>query len=242
MIASDWTSVEFFSLSDKQKHKSAAELLRKIYQGNNSCWTLYRKVESWLELTSLDSMSHKALSDRFHYHLKLSFASLQEHNLLPIRTEDTISDEPFLPIAIVLDNLRSAFNVGSILRTTEAFRLGTVYFHGATAFIDNPKVQKTSMGTSNLVPCLPLTQLDQLPRPFIGLETADNAPSIHEFRFPNSFSLFLGNEEYGLSDTLLSEMDFLIQIPLVGSKNSLNVASAYAIAASTLRSKISSYS
>jgi tRNA G18 (ribose-2'-O)-methylase SpoU len=139
-----------------------------------------------------------------------------------------------LPISIYLDNLRSAFNVGSILRTTEAFRLGQVCFAKNTPFIDNLKVLKTAMGTFDKVHCVKEAQLNDLPRPLIALETDPNAPSIFDFTFPPSFTLMLGNEEYGLSEEALSQKSAIVRIPLYGFKNSLNVASAFAIAAGVI--------
>ena len=59
--------------------------------------------------------------------------------------------------------------------------------------------------------------------------------SIYDFTFPEKFTLILGNEEYGLSDEWLNQCDQIVTIPMWGFKNSLNVASAYAIAAYEIR-------
>ncbi|MBM3207547.1 MAG: RNA methyltransferase [Chlamydiae bacterium] len=231
----NWNQAKFLALPHEQKHKKASEILREISIGNEYLIDEYNKICQWLQMEPLTSKSPETLSNRFHYHLKEANVSWQEHNLLIVRKNDKQSNTPFLNIAIYLDNLRSAFNVGSILRTVEAFRLGQIYFSPSTPFIDNPKVQKTSMNTFDKVNCHKIDNLDGLPRPFIALETADFAPSITEFSFPDSFTLILGNEEYGLSETVLKQVDHFVQIPLVGSKNSLNVASAFAIAAATIR-------
>jgi tRNA G18 (ribose-2'-O)-methylase SpoU len=230
-----WTPSKFLSLPQKQRHKKASELLRELFLGNVSIRQEYEKLCEFMGISFLESLEHEAISQRFHYHLKESGVNWQEHNLLHIRTQDSPSEAPFLPIAIYLDDLRSAFNVGNILRTTEAFRLGKVFFSSATPFIDNPKVQKTSMGVINQLSCEVNTDIQSLPRPFIALETAEDAPIIHQFSFPKKFTLFLGNEEYGLSQKILQSCDNYLQIPLQGSKNSLNVASAFAIAAAEIR-------
>lgn len=230
-----WTENKFLNLPKEQQHKKASELLREIHHGRMDLSEVYHKMCSWLALPSIDSGSFQALSDRFHMHLGQAGVSWQEHNLLVIRSSDKESSVPFLPIAIYLDNLRSAFNVGSILRTVEAFRIGAVYFSSATPFIDNVKVQKTSMGTFDKIACQQISSLESLPRPFVALETADFAPPIGSFTFPESFTLLLGNEEYGLSKEVLTMVDQFVQIPLLGNKNSLNVASAFAIAASVIR-------
>lgn len=232
-----WTEGEFLKLSKRFRHKIAEQLLRKFYQ-NKSAHDLasYRKIEPWLNLPPLDIDNFPQFSDRYHIHRTQANLDIKEHTLLttPMHQVDTPSTTPYLPISIYLDNLRSAFNVGSILRTTEAFRLGTLCFSPITPYIDNPKVQKTSMWTYDKVPCKQQSIDTSLPRPWIALETLPEAPSVLEFPFPSTFTLFLGNEEYGLSPELLAGCDACVQIPLHGFKNSLNVASAYAIAAASI--------
>jgi tRNA G18 (ribose-2'-O)-methylase SpoU len=96
-------------------------------------------------------------------------------------------------------------------------------------------VIKTAMGCHDKVRCFDLNENISLPRPIIALETAKNAPSIYEYRFPETFTLILGNEEYGISDEWLKQCDQIVTIPMYGFKNSLNVASAFAIAAHEIR-------
>jgi tRNA G18 (ribose-2'-O)-methylase SpoU len=237
------TEGEFLRLSERFRHKQAARLLRAFHErGENRILILYRRVENWCALSRLPEEDFCALSDRYHMHLTIAGISWKEHNLLsgPFHQKDLPSSIPCLPIAIYLDNLRSAFNVGSILRTTEAFRLGRVCFAQRTPFIDNLKVQKTSMGTFDKVVCEPNAHLTDLPHPLIALETAPDAPSVFDFAFPDSFTLMLGNEEYGLSEESLSLRDAIVRIPLYGFKNSLNVASAFAIAAGTISHQLRS--
>lgn len=231
------TEGEFLSLSERYRHKRAAMLLRAyLDKPNKRTFSLYRRAEKWMQLPPLTETNFQPLSDRYHLHLSKAGISWKEHNLLtsPCLQADRPSSILCLPIAIYLDNLRSAFNVGSILRTTEAFRLGQVYFGKTTPFIDNAKVQKTAMGTFDKVLCVKDAKLSDLPHPLIALETDPNAPSVFDFVFPPSFTLMLGNEEYGLSEEALSQKSAIVRIPLYGFKNSLNVASAFAIAAGVI--------
>lgn len=232
-----FTKRKFLSLSLEQQHKKCAEVLRDYYcHDSEEHFKNYQEIMTWMGIDSMDHSDQKEISDRYHEHLKNANVQLKEHHFLPhIRKNDrdTPIAEPW-PIAIYLDNLRSAHNVGSILRTTEAFSLGTVYCSLNTPFIDNPKVQKTSMGTFPYVQCNLKKDVSSLPKPIIAMETSPNALSIHEFLFPDSFTLVVGNEEYGCSDSVLRETDYLIEIPLRGRKNSLNVANAFAIAAAEI--------
>ncbi len=181
----------------------------------------------------------KALADRYHWHMQLAGLSLKEHHLLPtIRTGERTPKLEFPNIAIYLDHVRSAYNVGSILRTVEALRIGKVYFSEKTPFIDNEKVKRTAMGAAELIPCFQNVALSSLPRPLIALDTGNSALSVAEFDFPASFTLILGNEEYGISHEALKEVDYVVEIPLFGAQNALNIACAFAIAAAKIRGSL----
>ncbi len=228
------TEGEFSRLPHKMRHKIAAKLLRSFHEEKKPCdLNSYRRVERWIGLPFLDENDFPSLADRYHTHIVQAKLPLKEPHFFTHQV-DSPSDEPYLPVSIYLDNIRSAFNVGSIVRTTEAFRLGTLLFAGITPFIDNPKVQKTSMCSFDKVPCQKALTIESLPRPLIALETLREAPSIFDFLFPQTFTLILGNEEYGVSKELLETACAVVQIPLYGFKNSLNVASAYAIAAGVI--------
>jgi tRNA G18 (ribose-2'-O)-methylase SpoU len=236
-----FTQTKFLSLALAQQHKKCAQMLRLIYEKilhkeKSSLLSDYQTMLCWMNLPSPSSFSLEILSDLYHEHLLQSGYAVKEHNLLPsLKNRDRSYGEEFLPISIFLDHVRSAYNVGSILRTTEAMRLGSVYFSEKTPFIDNEKVHKTSMGSYALVPSFQIAQIDSLPRPWIALETSENAIPLHEFLFPKEFTLILGNEEYGISTSIVNQVDYLLEIPLQGCKNSLNVACAYAIAAAEIR-------
>jgi tRNA G18 (ribose-2'-O)-methylase SpoU len=239
-----FTSKKFEKLELKQQHKKCAYLLRFLYEkilNNETDYfeiiDIYKKYLKWMHLSDFSlSCDLKKLSDQYHFHLKNANIHLKEHNLLPnIRRKDRDPSLDFPNIAIYLDNIRSAYNVGSILRTTEALRAGMLYFKEKTPFIDNNKVIKTSMGASEIVPCYNNFSIKDLPKPFIALETAEDAIAVSDFIFPKNFTLILGNEEFGISDDLLNKADYFIDIPLYGKKNSINVACAFSIAAAEIR-------
>lgn len=238
-----FTKRKFAKLTKEQQHKKCAEVLRNLYlhlqKTGSICSTLqeqYHTFSEWIEVEPIETFQPKNISDQYHHHLVKAQLSLKEHNLLPpIRTGDKAAKENFLSHAIYLDHLRSAYNVGSILRTVEALRIGSVHFSEQTPFIDNPKVCKTSMGSCDIVPCYQNAQLKDLPRPWIAIETSPTATNVHSFIFPEKCTLILGNEEYGVSDEVLEQVDLFIDVPLVGIKNSINVACAFAIVAAQIR-------
>ncbi len=229
------------TLSLQGRHKKAAHAVKKLYENllnasiDPACIAEYRTLESYLNLPTVD-LSFEALSNRFHEHAKLSFLSFKEHHLLPtVTTQDLPSHEPFLPIDIFLDNIRSAHNIGSIVRTTEALRLGSLFFSKGMALISCKKLQDTAMGTLDKVNIQLTNDLSDLKKPLIAIETAKDAISLYDFIFPTSFSLLLGNEEYGLTQNSLSQADYIIKIPLHGFKNSLNVACAFSMIGNEIR-------
>ncbi len=237
----DFTVRKFLSLPLFTQHKNCAELVRIIHEKIASGLPLeadldtYRQMLGWMNELPLSETTRKSLSDRYHYHLNLAEVKHKEHNLLPhVRTQDNQQAAAPFPIAIYLDNIRSAHNVGSIVRTTEAFSLGTLYLSESTPSINHKQVKDAAMGADQWVQWHHNKKLDDLPRPIIALETSDDAVSIYEFSFPESFTLVIGNEEYGCSDETLRRADFIVEIPLRGRKNSLNVANAFAVAASSI--------
>lgn len=228
------SSQKFKSLTTKRQHKHAAFLLKALFEKSSDDEELYREFESILELPQL-TFSDKEILDRIHLHEEAAGKpfSLQ----FKVRTKDKESKTPPLCIDIYLENLRSMHNIGAILRTTEAFRLGTIYLSKHLPKEAYEKIAKTAMGAEKYIEIKEAPDLSKLKRPFIAIETADGATSCNDFNFPESFTLLFGNEHYGLSDETLLLADHVIEIPLYGNKNSLNVASAFAILANCIRSR-----
>ena len=110
---------------------------------------------------------------------------------------------------------------------------------GYTATPDDTQVQRTAMGTAELVPWVwrkdtdaAIDELRKSGVPVIALETARSATPTHEFSFPRSgVALLLGNERHGLAPALLVRCDGIVKLPSIGVKNSLNVAVALGMCA-----------
>lgn len=146
-----------------------------------------------------------------------------------------------LPVVVILDNIRSSFNVGSILRTAECFAFEKVYCCGYTSTPENEKTAKSSMGVEEYIDWEfrddiigLIKELKSKSFKIISLETVENANSIYDLEFSDKMAVILGNEEFGLDQNILKLSDQILQIPLKGQKNSLNVGVAFAIAASEI--------
>lgn len=231
---SKFTITKFSSLTQEQKHKHAARLLKDAYL-HTANFQEYSTICKWLEIPTI-SPSFEQVADRYHFHVEKAQLRIREHEFLSkINRKDTPSNHPFLDITVYLDNLRLAQNVGSIIRTTESLRFGGIFFGGTTPYIDQKKVKDASMGTFCIVDCHKDPQ--KIKRPILALETVEEAKSLYDYPFPESFTLMVGNEEYGVSKKNLPLVDDFIKIPLQGQKNSINVACAFAAAASFIRNK-----
>lgn len=217
---------KFASFSLKLQHKRAAYLLRHLFEQKLPL-DPYIEIASWMNLHPPED-----IEERFALHIRLAGVEYD----FPSRHYDRLTSEPYLPIDIYLDGLRSAHNVGSIIRITEGMRLGTLHFANETPTLDNPKVEKTAMGA--FTPFVIATSVKELRRPIIAIETTEQSQSLYSFKFPTSFSILVGNETRGLSYNTLKHADNVVEIPLYGSKNSLNVATAFSIIAYEIRRQL----
>lgn len=146
------------------------------------------------------------------------------------------------PCEVALINLRSAFNVGSIVRTMECYGGSRVHAVGYTAGLDHPKVAPIAMGCEAIVPWSRagdpqalLADLEARGITPIALETCASSPAIDDYEFPFPCAILLGNERFGLEPEVLAACKATVRLPMYGRKNSLNVANAFAVAIHSVR-------
>lgn len=163
-----------------------------------------------------------------------------------IRTTDTPRTPDRAPFTVVADNIRSAFNAGGIFRTADFFGAERLFLCGYTPTPEHPQVVKTALGADSTVPWEQVADVrDLIDRlhaegcAVYALETADTAHDIATFtpRFP--CALLLGNERFGLDPDVVRMADAVLEIPSHGTKNSINVVSAFAVAAAFFRAALS---
>lgn len=151
-------------------------------------------------------------------------------------------------IVLVLDNIRSAYNVGSIFRTCDAFGVRQVYLCGITPSPKSPKVSKTALGAESNLSAIQFNNCVDLIRQLsrdgyltIGLEIAAEAVRLADLILPDSdkFALVLGGEKSGIDPAVLRRCDQLAYIPMQGIKESLNVAVACGISLYHLTNSLS---
>lgn len=168
---------------------------------------------------------------------RLLHKNLQDDDFLILENDKTDVPLEKLPLVFVLDNIRSAFNVGSIFRTAECLGAEKVYLCGYTPNPTQWKVEKTAMGTqeylpweesSHLLECL--EELKEQGYRIVALETAASAIDLYENFEIEPTAFVLGNERFGLDPEILKVIDEVRIVPLRGRKNSLNVGVTAAVA------------
>lgn len=146
------------------------------------------------------------------------------------------ADERTMPVTLVLDRLRSAFNVGNIFRIAEALRVRELIACGYTARPPHQKLAKTARGCDEAVPCRhadtaaeAVCELRNAGVAVFAVETVENAVPVWdlEVRFPVAF--VLGNEALGVAEEALEQCDGAVVLPRFGRKNSINVANCAAV-------------
>ncbi len=138
-------------------------------------------------------------------------------------------------LIIVLDNVRSAFNVGGIFRTADAIKNAEIYLCGITPTPENSKIFKTSLGSEKTVPWKffnnTLDAVNQIKKenlPIYSVEITKESKHFQKFEYfknnQNTIALVFGHEINGISQPVLDLSDDFIYIPMQGNKESLNVA------------------
>ena len=136
------------------------------------------------------------------------------------------------PIIVVLDNVRSAMNVGSIFRTADAFIIEKIYLCGITACPPNKEILKTAIGANETVAWEYVkettdivTKLKTENHHIVGVEQTENTTLLQNFENPNKkIVLIFGNEVFGVSEEVINLCDEYIEIPQFGTKHSLNIS------------------
>ena len=179
----------------------------------------------------------------FHYQKmrKLKNKELNRLNLEEFKNKKKV------PIIIVLENVRSAHNVGSIFRTSDAFLIEKIMLCGICPIPPKNEIRKTALGATESVEweyfndsadCI--KELKEKEYTIIGIEQADNATNLNNYSIKKSqkIALVFGNEVNGVSDEIIQQSDDVVEIPQHGTKHSFNVSVSVGIVLWDLSRKI----
>ena len=143
-----------------------------------------------------------------------------------------------LPVVVVLDNVRSMHNIGSIFRTSDGFSIESIALCGITAQPPHREIEKTALGATQSVDWNYFeTTLDAVRSlrkdgyEILAVEQASNSTMLHTFSpaLDKKYALILGNEVNGVDEEVMKEIDKCIEIPQFGTKHSFNITIAAGI-------------
>ncbi|MFL5741050.1 MAG: RNA methyltransferase [Flavisolibacter sp.] len=139
-----------------------------------------------------------------------------------------------IPLIVVLENIRSAYNVGSVFRTADAFLIEAIYICGYTAFPPHKEIRKTALGADETVRWKQFKKIDEalqelkaLGWKLYAVEQATGSIPLPDFSEPvGKLAVVFGNEVTGVEQSTILQCDGCIEIPQWGMKHSLNVSVA----------------
>ncbi|WP_313806528.1 RNA methyltransferase [Flavobacterium sp.] len=158
---------------------------------------------------------------------KLANSELERKNIEEFKQADKT------PIIIVLDDIRSLHNIGSVFRTADAFLIEKIYLCGITATPPNKEIHKTALGATETVvweyakDVMEVVQkLKAEAVQIFSVEQVQNSVMLNDFQIVanQKYALVFGNEVKGVSQQVVSASDGVIEIPQLGTKHSLNIS------------------
>lgn len=151
------------------------------------------------------------------------------------------------PIIVILDNIRSLNNIGSVFRTADAFLIKKIYLCGITAKPPHKDIQKTALGATDTVEWKYVEDTLELVENLktegvkvFSIEQAENSVMLNDFQVEkeNTLAVIFGNEVKGVNQNVVSASHGVIEIPQLGSKHSLNIAVSTGVVLWDLFSKL----
>ena len=150
-------------------------------------------------------------------------------------------------LILVLDNIRSLNNIGSVFRTSDAFRVKHIYLCGITAKPPHKDIQKTALGATDSVSWSyaedTLEVVEQLKRDqvkVLSIEQAEESTMLQDFKFKTdeTYAMIFGHEVKGVSQEVINHSDTVIEIPQFGTKHSVNISVSVGICCWTYYEKV----
>lgn len=147
-----------------------------------------------------------------------------------------LKSKPRPEVYLILDNIRSMYNVGAIFRTADAAGVKKLYLCGITATPPRKEIEKTALKTVDFVPWEYFETAVEIIKKLkvqnvkiVALEQTDQSQNYHTFSYNKPIAIIIGHETEGISQKALDLCDASIEIPMNGISNSLNVATAAGI-------------
>ena len=156
-----------------------------------------------------------------------------ENSELERKSVSAFKEAEKTPIIIILDDIRSLNNIGSVFRTADAFLVEKIYLCGITAIPPNKEIHKTALGATETVTWAyhkdvleVISNLKKENVSVFAIEQVENSTFLQNFTIEKNkkYALVFGNEVYGVNQKAIEICDGTIEIPQLGTKHSLNIA------------------
>ena len=156
-----------------------------------------------------------------------------ENNELDRKSVEDFREAEKTPLIIILDDIRSLHNIGSVFRTSDAFLIEKIYLCGITAVPPNKEIHKTALGATetvtweyqkNVLEVIQNLKAENIS--VFAIEQVENSIFLQDFKVEENkkYALVFGNEVYGVSQKAIEICDGTIEIPQLGTKHSLNIS------------------
>ncbi|WP_010255646.1 RNA methyltransferase [Myroides injenensis] len=158
---------------------------------------------------------------------KLANSELDRKNIEEFKTSEKT------PLTIILDDVRSLHNIGSVFRTSDAFLINKIYLCGITATPPNKEIHKTALGATDTVEWEYVKDIVEVVKDLkeknvvvLSVEQVERSVMLNDFKVEENthYALVFGNEVKGVSQEVVDLSDGVIEIPQLGTKHSLNIA------------------
>ncbi|MFV5684103.1 RNA methyltransferase [Flavobacterium sp. GB2R13] len=156
-----------------------------------------------------------------------------ENSELERKSIEAFKQSEKTPLILVLDDIRSLHNIGSVFRTADAFLIEKIYLCGITATPPNKEIHKTALGATETVSwehndnvLEVINKLKEENITTLAIEQVESAVFLQDFKVEKDkkYALVFGNEVYGVSQEAVAICDGCIEIPQLGTKHSLNIS------------------
>ena len=152
-----------------------------------------------------------------------------------------------IPLFVILDNIRSLNNIGSVFRTSDAFLIEKIYLCGISAKPPHKEIHKTALGATesveweyfeNTIDIVEILKKEAVK--IIAIEQVDKSIMLHDFEIETSkkYAVIFGNEVKGVQQEVINASDYCVEIPQFGTKHSLNISVSCGIVLFDLYKKI----
>ncbi len=238
---------KFSRLPVRRQHELLAELARKalVCDDYQAFFDRYALMHGWAELDRYQPpywLSAQEALHEFYYFHALS-ADVSTEPALAGLGQPHLFWQPRFDVTVVMDQVRSPYNVGSIIRLIDNAGFAGLVHASPGLDLQHPRLRRAARGAERWIPSRCVDDIPALLQqsclPVVGLENCSGAVMVDTWQPPEKFLLVVGNESYGIAAAVRECCTGCVVIPMYGYKKSMNVHQALAIAAHRVVSALS---